>query len=1040
MRTSAIAALLWLVAVPATAQAADPASESRAAWERQGSATFTLDQDALADVLQDAPIEGRRTVRTLTVSVPAPDGDFERFAVVESPVMEPGLAAAHPELKTYTARGLDDRSATARLDLTPLGFHAAVRSASGAWYVDPRDGEHVAYRRDSAPAPPFEELGDPAAFGTAAAPRTAPATAGGDPVTLRVYRLALVSNPTYGTATPGTTTAAKVVLVNRLNQIYEQDLAIRLLLVAGNDQLNLDTAAAATGANGPCGAAACYTATQLQTCTGDTLERTNAVAGRILGAGSYDLAHLVMAANGGGIAGLGVVGTAFKGRACTALPNPVGDAFDVDFVAHEVGHQFGGEHTFNSRQCMGNLADTGAVRVEPGSGSSIMAYAGTCGADDLQDHSDPYFSQASVAQIGTQARRAEESQPAVQQVALNGFGGGDGFAFSYNGATSARVTESVNFTTNAIRNAIQGIAGWPAGAQVTVTGLSQRGFLVYFFGLAAPARLEVVDPAGFNGGFTAVVAENGATRFGGAPQATANRTPSVALRGAATYTIPARTPFLLDATGSDLDGDPLTYLWEQNDPGGDTNGTPLFDAARTDGPLFRIFGDAPVVGANAAGTATWRSFPDVDQVLDDNTNAVRACADVTCFSEFLPTGAWLGIGGNRTMHFRVTARDNHPGFGGLEAADVALTVAPGAGPFRLTSQATAGATTGGAALPVTWAVAGTDANGVNASQVKISLSLDGGRTFSKVLAAATPNDGSELVAVPRVGTADGRIKVEAVGNVFYDAARGALAIDSGFPVLLNGPPSADLGAASVGAAGAVTTITFTSDGPAPVSTGALTLGGADAGAVSIVSDGCSGRLVASYGACAVTVRLVPTRGGAQSATLSLASNDPTSPTTVALTGLATATPPPAAPGGGGTPVTPIAPVFDPRQAAAGLLGTRSPFAAGTAGNLRLFTKNKSTRLGKPKATMTLAAAVCSGGSCSGKATAKLTLTPRKGRKRAYNFTLVRSLKLADRGASLLRLKLSRSDRTRIGAARKAALTLTVTNGSRRVSRTFTLTT
>ena len=605
------------------------------------------------------------------------------------------------------------------------------------------------------------------------------------------------------------------MLVNRLNQIYEQDLAIRLLLVAGNDQLNLDTAAAATGANGPCGAAACYTATQLQTCSGDTLERTNAVAGRILGAGSYDLAHLVMAANGGGIAGLGVVGTAFKGRACTALPNPVGDAFDVDFVAHEVGHQFGGEHTFNSRQCMGNLAETGAVRVEPGSGSSIMAYAGTCGADDLQDHSDPYFSQASVAQIGTQARRAEESQPAVQQVALNGFGGGDGFAFSYNGATSARVTESVNFTTNAIRNAIQGIAGWPAGAQVTVTGLSQRGFLVYFFGLAAPARLEVVDPAGFNGGFTAVVAENGATRFGGAPQATANRTPSVALRGAATYTIPARTPFLLDATGSDLDGDPLTYLWEQNDPGGDTNGTPLFDAARTDGPLFRIFGDAPVVGANAAGTATWRSFPDVDQVLDDNTNAVRACADVTCFSEFLPTGAWLGIGGNRTMHFRVTARDNHPGFGGLEAADVALTVAPGAGPFRLTSQATAGATTGGAALPVTWAVAGTDANGVNASQVKISLSLDGGRTFSKVLAAATPNDGSELVAVPRVGTADGRIKVEAVGNVFYDAARGALAIDSGFPVLLNGPPSADLGAASVGSAGAVTTITFTSDGPAP---------------------------------------------------------------------------------------------------------------------------------------------------------------------------------------------------------------------------------
>ena len=162
---------------PATATAADPAAESRAAWERQGSATFSLDQDALADVLQDAPIEGRRTVRTLTISVPAPDGGFERFAVVESPVMEPGLAAAHPELKTYTARGLDDPSATARLDLTPLGFHASVRSASGAWYVDPRDGEHVAYRRDSAAAPPFEELGDPARS-RRGAPRRAPVAAG----------------------------------------------------------------------------------------------------------------------------------------------------------------------------------------------------------------------------------------------------------------------------------------------------------------------------------------------------------------------------------------------------------------------------------------------------------------------------------------------------------------------------------------------------------------------------------------------------------------------------------------------------------------------------------------------------------------------------------------------------------------------------------------------------------------------------------------------------------------------------------------------
>ncbi len=319
------------------------------------------------------------------------------------------------------------------------------------------------------------------------------------------------------------------------------------------------------------------------------------------------------------------------------------------------------------------------------------------------------------------------------------------------------------------------------------------------------------------------------------------------------------------------------------------------------------------------------------------------------------------------------------------------------------------------------------------------MSLDGGRTFKKMLAAATPNDGSETVTIPRVTTTGGRIKVEGAGNVFYDASRGALNVNAGSPVLVNGPAAVDLGATAVGTAGAPVAITFSSDGPTPAVTGALTAGGADAGAVTVVSDGCSGRTLPGYSDCTVTARLVPGRAGAHSATLSLASNDPASPATVALSGSGTAPAVVVAATPAPTP-TPVAPAFDPARRAAGLLGTASPFAAGAAGNLRLYTKTKSTKLGKPKATMLLAAAVCAGGPCSGKATAKLTLTPRKGRKRAYTFTIAKSLKLADGGATVLRLKLSRTDRKRIGAARKAALTLTVTNGTRRVSRAFTLTT
>ena len=410
MHRSAIAVALGLFVFPATATAAGPAAQSRAAWERVAPATYELDQDALADVLRGAPARRSRPVSALTISVPAPDGGFERFAVVESPVMEPGLAAAHPEIRTYTARGVDDPSASARLDLTPLGFHASVRSASGAWYVDPRDGEHVAYRREATAAPPFQEPG-----GGSRGPRAAAVATGGDPVTLRVYRLALLSSPAYAAVTPGTTTAAKAVLVNRLNQVYEQDLAVRLMLVAGNDQLNLDTAAAATGTNGPCGAAACFTARSCRVRGRDARphqRRRGADPGRH---------ELRPRAPRHGRArrwarGPGRGRHALQGRRLHGDPEPGrGRLRRSTSSPTRSGHQFGAEHTFNSRVCAGNLAGTQAVRVEPGSGTSIMAYAGTCGADNLQDHSDPYFSQVSIAQINAhiaQRRGSPDAGPA----------------------------------------------------------------------------------------------------------------------------------------------------------------------------------------------------------------------------------------------------------------------------------------------------------------------------------------------------------------------------------------------------------------------------------------------------------------------------------------------------------------------------------------------------------------------------------------------------------------------------------------------------
>ena len=233
----------------------------------------------------------------------------------------------------------------------------------------------------------------------------------GPEIQLRTYRLALITDPNYanyhGVAN---VTAAKVTLMNRVNQIYETESAIRMVLIADTDKLNLNTAALATGANGPCGAAACYTAGQVGGCGGGTLGRNRIVAGQIVGASAYDVGHIAMGNSGGGVANLGVIGQSSKAGGCTGLTTPIGDYFAVDYVAHELGHQFNGNHTFNGTlvNCGGNRS--GQTSVEPGSGSSVMAYAGICGQDNIQPHSDPYWVPKSYEEILV-ARRRRPGRP-----------------------------------------------------------------------------------------------------------------------------------------------------------------------------------------------------------------------------------------------------------------------------------------------------------------------------------------------------------------------------------------------------------------------------------------------------------------------------------------------------------------------------------------------------------------------------------------------------------------------------------------------------
>jgi hypothetical protein len=788
-------------------------------------AAYALDRDGMAAALATVPKEGARAVAApVTLSLPTPAGTFERFTLVDSPVMESGLAAQHPDITTYAGKGVDDPTSTIRADLTPLGFHASVRSSTGSWYIDPQyhlDQSVYAsyYGRDLTDShgefverEDVDEAVD--ALGDDIAGADVPL---GDAVKLHIYRLALVTDPSYANFFgAGNVTAAKVTLINRVTQVYEDETAIRLVLVNDTDKTNLNTPALATGTFGPCGAAACFTTAQLATCGSGTLSRNRIVLGQLIGASNYDIGHIGLGVNGGGVASLGVVGGNNKAQGCTGLPTPVGDFYAVDYVAHEMGHEFAGNHTFNGTQlnCSGGNRSA-ATSVEPGSGSSIMAYAGICQQDDLQPHSDPYWSQRSYTEITTYITSSRPAINEVQTVSLTGFDtNGDSFTVGYNGFDSAPIVRGSNYTTAGIKAAIEGITGWPAGATVTVAAfggagvLTDDGFQVTFNGGPVATTnitaLALTNPAGTSG-FVGETAKGGPIDNGGSQVVeTGNHAPVVTVAPA--VTIPVRTPFALTGSATDSDGDQVTYMWEQNDrggiSGGSAAGTALVNNLKASGPLFRQFGTAAIVsatdtlkyyspGENAVSPDPTRVFPDVAQILAGNTNAktgrcptappapTAVPADVRdCYSEFLPTADWVGFAGDRTMHFRLTARDGHLGGGGIANAETAIRLAPGAGPFLATSQAAPQTVEGGRPAAITWDVAGTDAAPVNTANVRISLSVDGGATFPYVLADSTANDGSESLTLPNVATTHGRIKIAAIGNVFFDLTDADLTIQA----------------------------------------------------------------------------------------------------------------------------------------------------------------------------------------------------------------------------------------------------------------------
>ena len=619
---------------------------------------FNLNTDPLRQELFS--VVGNQASRHSTViSLPNADGQIEQFEVVEASNFEPALQARFPEIRAFSGRGITDKSATLKLSISTQGIQTMVfRTEKANEFIEAYSKDHTVYavfrsQRAKGDLPwtcstPEQRL----AAGIDAQVTNVAVTgrSGGNLKTMRLAQSVTAEYSNYFGATSSAQVSLVLAAVNatltRCNGVYEKDLALHLNLVANTTDVFYYNPS--TDPYSPASQMSQWNSQLQSTLTS------------VIGEANYDIGHLFGASGGGGNAGcIGCVCVnGSKGRGITSPFDaiPQGDNFDIDYVAHEVGHQLGANHTFSM-----SSEGTG-VNKEVGSGITIMGYAGIT-SQDVAPHSIDIFHQASIAQI---------------QSNLN--------------------TKTCPVTTTIV-----------------------------------------------------------------------NSTPVVS--AGSNYTIPISTPFALTGSATDADaGDVLTYCWEQNDNSTTTGANSVASPTKTTGPNWISFSPT---------TSPTRYFPKLATILaGSNVSGPLPGGDAGANTEALSSVS-------RTLNFRLTVRDNAPysstapvSVGQTQFADMVVTVSNTSGPFAVTAPNTAVSWAGNSAQTVTWSVNNTTAAPVSCANVKISLSTDGGNTFT-TLVASTANDGSEVVTIPNTPTTTARIKVEAVGNIFFDISNTNFTITAG---------------------------------------------------------------------------------------------------------------------------------------------------------------------------------------------------------------------------------------------------------------------
>ncbi|WP_422089329.1 GEVED domain-containing protein [Tenacibaculum ovolyticum] len=336
------------------------------------------------------------------ITLPNSDGKLKRFSIRETSYLAVDLAAKFPMIKTYSAQGIDDPTAVAKISLGTDGFHAIILSGNeGTVYIDPytkNQKEYIIYKRKHLKSSEndFKCEVENSAKEIISAPSLNRNANDGK---LRTYKIAIACTGEYSqfhlnrqnidpSATDTEKKAAILSAMNttiaRVNEIYERDLAMRMIIVNDNEKLIFLDATTDGLTNDDSFA---------------LIDESQEKCDNIIGDANYDIGH-TFSTGGGGLASQGLCVTGVKGRGITGSGQPVSDPFDIDYVAHEIGHQLGAAHTFNGTtgNCAGSNRSA-STAVEPGSGTTIMAYAGICSPQNVQNNSDAYFHAISIAQM-----------------------------------------------------------------------------------------------------------------------------------------------------------------------------------------------------------------------------------------------------------------------------------------------------------------------------------------------------------------------------------------------------------------------------------------------------------------------------------------------------------------------------------------------------------------------------------------------------------------------------------------------------------------